>query len=440
MPSFSMESFMAAQFAGQQLNTELANRKADTEMKQVQIQQIKQNQAAQQQQQQAQQSQQAQMAKLMSQFDTEQQAQQTETGAAPDGQKEAALTKESQMYRQIGKTFALSDPAKMESYMKMADSTDGRLQALQVANLKIGEKKTQDTAAYAGSVLDGTVTPQEAFKWVKDNVGLKDAMAMPTDPADYKNFWRQKQTQGLSAKDQVENRRKLEEDAQRAEDRKADRLLRDQTHRDAEADKAASRELLRSSIDSRKETAIDRKATAASATEFRQTEQLNKKAQVEAKPLLEDLHRLQDVKGLLKIDTAASDQQVQQALTSILGSFKGRATNKFYQDNKNFGSFAAHVEGFVSRGFQGRYKEKDRAMIMDMVTNLEKGTVEPALAKLEQQSKKHAEAYKLNPDQIEIQGDFNRDAKIPEYYEGQAFKNPKTGQTVIFKQGKWVYQ
>lgn len=442
---FALQSFLAAQSAGDKINADLDNTRADAALKMQQIAQGQQMMDQRTQQMQAQKEQQAQMTKLMDGFDQEKQAKQIETGQAPDGQKEVDLQTESAHYRQLGKTFAITDPAKMESWYKMADAADGKLAQLQSTNLEIGKKRAASAASYAGAVLSGDVSPDEAFKWVKDNVSLKEAMAIPADPVEAKKYWRTKQNLGLTAAEQLANAQKVQDAADKADALEQARQDRLQFHKDNEADKAAMREVLKSNKADSKEAKIDKAAQQASAAEFRQTEQLNKKLQLEAKPFLEDKRRMDEIEGLLEVNSSAADQQIHQALTSVLGNFKGRATNKFYADNKNFGSVASRMSGFLSHAFAGRYQDSDRLMIRDMMEKMKSDAIEPALAQLESQTKSHAEGYKLDPKQIEITGDFNRQAKAPvpkttQYTEGQIATNPTTGAKLVFKQGKWIPQ
>ncbi len=265
MPNFSMQAFAAAQFAGQQLNTELDNRRQDTEIKKQQVEQYK-SQAAMQAQQQAQsKAQQEQMSKLINDFDQEHQAAQVANGDAPDGQAEQRANKEVERYRQMGNVFLLSDPTKASNFFKMADAAEGKKSEIAKRNLEIGEKRAKDTAAYAGSVLAGDVSPDEAFKWVRENVSLKDAMAIPTDPVEAKAWWRTKQTAGVSAEAQLANARQIKADEQREKDRKEAAAERRQNHLDAERDHAADRELRKMSIKMLNESRIAALAARADA-------------------------------------------------------------------------------------------------------------------------------------------------------------------------------
>jgi hypothetical protein len=62
----------------------------------------------------------------------------------------------------------------------------------------------------------------------------------------------------------------------------------------------------------------------------------------------------------------------------------------------------------LSHGFTGRFSEADRQEIGRMLTEMQSKVIDPALVKLEQQQKTHAKRYGLDPDLIELQGDFNR--------------------------------
>lgn len=408
---FSLQAFMAAQFAGQQLNADLEDRRVTTQMKKAQISQMAFAQQREQMQMDNMKQVQAQLAKLIGDHDNEQQAQQVDNGTAPDTQKEQQLTQEADQYRKVGKAFLVQDPAKSEAFFKMADTVDARRTKLSADNLKLQEKRVQDLASFAGSVLDGGVPAADAFNWVKEHVGLKAAMEIPADPAQAKAFWRAKQLQGTTAAEQLADARRISEDKARETDREERRQQQERFHKDLESDKAAQRELIKQGKAAAAEDRAERKASAAASKEFQQTEALNKQVNKEAKPLLDDKARIDEIEGLLKVNSSSADQQVHQALTSMLGNFKGRATNKFYSDNKNFGSVASRLTGFLSHGFAGRYQESDRAMIGQMLEGLKSNTIEPALASLEKRTKEKAKGYGLKEDQVAIDAEFNRNAK-----------------------------
>lgn len=439
MPNLALQSFLAAQFAGSQLNAELQNRQEDAEIKKQQVMQYKQQSQMQQQQQEQQKAQTAALSKLVNDYDTDLHATQTSTGASPDAQKDQQYEKESAFYKNLGKSFLVSDPARAQSYYKLADDTMTKKAALDKSSLEISEKKAKDVASYAGAVLDGSQDSQQAFAWVKANIGLKDALAIPTDPQEYKNFWKAKQTAGVSAESQLSNARQIAEDVQRDKDRKDAAQDRRDMHVDSERDKAAQRDLIRSGQQAAAEERASRRAEAKDKSDFAQTEKLNSKVQAEAKPFIGDLERVNHIQGLLKVDSSAADQQIHQSLVAVLGDFKGRATNQFYKDNKNFGDVVDKAEGFLSRAFTGRYSENDRVAIGKMMSDMKSKTIEPALAKLESDQKAHAKGYGLDPDQVAIQGDFNRNAKASKYSEGQVATSPD-GRKAVYTNGKWVIQ
>lgn len=443
MSGFSAQAFLAAQFQGQQLRANLDKTQATTELEKQQTQSMKQDMQMKQTAQQQQLAQQQALAAIVSKQDSTLHENQVQDGEVADVPAITKSTQEAQNYRQIGKTLLVTDPAKAASYYKLAQASEKNAADLTEKGAKIEATRAKETSAYAGAVLDGSVNPQEAFQWVKSHISLKDAMQMPnpSDPEAYKAWWKTKQTAGISAEAQMNNKRQVEATAQASADRKEALNLREQEHQDARADRAISREML---LNSRQQAAADRTerlAAAADDKKFKQTEVLNTKVQREAKPLLEDLSRIRTVEGLLKIDSSAGDQQIRQGLTDLMGSFKGRATNLYYKDNKNFGDVVDKLNGVLSRSFTGRYSDNDRRQIRDLVSQMRKNSIEPTLANLEKGQKEHAKKYGLDADQVEVQGDFDRQAKAPvtKYPEGSVATNAK-GEKVMLVNGKWIAQ
>jgi hypothetical protein len=172
---------------------------------------------------------------------------------------------------------------------------------------------------------------------------------------------------------------------------------------------------------------------------FQQTEKLNTTAQKEAKPLLEDRQRIEDVKGLLAVDSSQGDQQVHQALTAVMGHFKGRATNLFYKDNAHYGDLVNRISGMASHAFTGRYSEADRKGIYDMLDGMQNSVIDPSLTRIEDGQKKHAQGYGLDPEQIEVQGDFNRVKPTTAATAAPAIKSIG-GVNYYKKDGQWYKQ
>ena len=175
-------------------------------------------------------------------------------------------------------------------------------------------------------------------------------------------------------------------------------------------------------------------------SDFTQIESLNKTMQKEAKPLLEDRNRIQDVKALLAIDSPEADQQVRQSLVAVLGNFKGRATNLYYKDNKYFGNIANRLTGLAARFTSGRLASDDRTDLHKMLNDLETKLIDPTLTNIEANMKDHAKGYGLDTKQVELSGDFNR-------IEPKAASSPATstytlnGKTyTLNKEGKWITQ
>lgn len=244
--------------------------------------------------------------------------------------------------------------------------------------------------------------------------------------------WAKAQTAAaLSGKDRFQAVEKAREFDQAAADRKEAQAARLEEQRQARADRAAAREeslaLRREMAAGARETREARREARADSTSFKETEALSKTAQKIAEPYLKDRQITSTVKDLLLTDNSASDQQIRQVLPALIGGLKGRATNPYYKDNKSFGSIASRAESLLSHAFAGRYSQEDRAQISTLVNALEKDVIDPALTRIEADQKEKARRYKLNPDHVELMGDFNRAdapaAKVDD--KGAPAKNPK---------------
>lgn len=466
MPNLSMQAFAAANFAGQQLNQELLNRKQDSEIKQQQVAEYQQNFQARQQQQLQSQQQQAAMAKIISEYDQENSVKQVQSGIAPDTQAEQQANREAKLYGDLGRSLLRTDPAKAQGYLQLESLAAGRQAEVASKNQQIQERRAKDVAAVSGAALaaleppdDGNPPPdigqvqKQYFDWVQKNVSLADAQSIPTRPADFKAFLRSKQEAGLTAAEQLRNKREQEDAAQKALDRKAALEERRQARLESQAALAANRETSLAIRQMAVQTRAQAVANEADNQHFRQTETLNRTLQAQAKPFLDDRERIQTVENLLKIDNSASDRQIQQDLVGISGSFKGKATNLYFKQNAHFGDMDDRLTSFVSKAFTGRYSAEDRKQIRDMLAGMRDKVIDPSLSKLESDQKRHAAGYKgLDVGQVGLQGEFNRtsqeaptatpaspaSARPSPYAEGTVATNPKTGASLIFKQGKWV--
>jgi hypothetical protein len=187
---------------------------------------------------------------------------------------------------------------------------------------------------------------------------------------------------------------RLEE--QRARDREM-AAYRQLTMQMRASDQAARAEAHRDAVDARRD-----------ATNFRETEVLNTKLQAVAKPILADRENLDTVRSLLAQDDPRSDQQIRQILGGIFKGPRGIATNKFYADNKTFGDIASRISGVLSKQLSGKFRDDDRAGLLRMVDETERTLIDPQLQKLEDSQRAHAKQYGLDPEDVMIQGDFNR--------------------------------
>lgn len=97
--------------------------------------------------------------------------------------------------------------------------------------------------------------------------------------------------------------------------------------------------------------------------------------EAQLKPVEEVALKISKIKQALASSTPASDVQVQQLLTDVFDD--SRATNLLFSSNRNFGSLAGRMSGFISRAFTGQYSDEQRAQIRAMVDEMESNVVNP---------------------------------------------------------------
>lgn len=136
---------------------------------------------------------------------------------------------------------------------------------------------------------------------------------------------------------------------------------------------------------------------AASAAELRK-EQIT-----QIKPLDTIQQNIAQGKTYLNTSNTASDRQLNALLTDLDGNVK--ATNMLFQDNKNFGSLAGKVSGFVSRAFTGRYTEEQRKQIAELFRDIEKTVIQPGRKKIGDYYKEIAKTQGI-PEKLVATPDF----------------------------------
>lgn len=278
------------------------------------------------------------------------------------------------------------------------------------------DKEHKETAATTAQILldtlkDPSATPSSKAAAVAE-FG-KAAIASGIDPTklpmpntpEFQSLAKRMSLGAQSAEKMQEHAEKAREFEQRQKEMREAKAAALADRQEARRATAAIRE---GNLDLRRSEAADRHARKDDATAFRETEHLNSTLQSAARPLLGDRDRVTSVKGLLAVNSSEGDQQVRQALTSLLGNFKGRATNLYYKDNKNFGDTVDKLFGWSAHTFTGRYSEKDRHDIYEMLDKMEKHVIDPALTRLEADQQRKAKRFNLDPADVAVQGDFNR--------------------------------
>jgi len=269
------------------------------------------------------------------------------------------------------------------------------------------QRQKDSTAASAIDYLS-TKTPESADKVMKDYIAAGgDPRLIPPPGETFDKWVEARQLDGMTGSKKaeflIEVQRKKEEAKSKQEDADARNAETARHNREMEQSKEQARELSRGLHAAVKKT-----------SDINNTEKLNNSLQKAAKPLTDDRNLVEVARGWLMTNDAYSDQQARQALTALSSQFKGRATNIYYKDNKYFGDVANVIYGVIARPFTGKYTEPDRKGLLKMLDDMEQKVIDPALNNLEQGMKKRAKGYDLDPDQVELQGDFTRTKPLPE--------------------------
>lgn len=270
-----------------------------------------------------------------------------------------------------------------------------------------GLARTAMDFARTGSLTDATEVAKAAIA-----AGVNPLDIPKPNTPEFKAWAKQQETAAMSSKEVLAAKEKEREFDDRAAARKEEAERRHQEREEQRADRAesqrASRELRKQLADAAAEERKSRNEERVGKTQFIQTEKLSKEAQHEAEPLLKDLNTVHNIQNLLATDSPVADQQIRQALPALLGGLKGRATNPYYKDSAHFGDVVQKLSDVFSRGFTGRYSEETRRQISQLVTDMQENVLEPGITRIEKDQKSKAVKYGLDPELIEVQGDFTR--------------------------------
>jgi hypothetical protein len=274
-----------------------------------------------------------------------------------------------------------------------------------------GAKETLSAAAYA---YNDNKTPEGrdvlARAALKAGIPIEQ-IPLTNDPKF--DQWAQSQTKApLTGKERLAAEEKVREFDTTTADRKQRAVEHEQTIRAQQAATAAFREASQQQHRDAAGAAADARAARLddkrSETGFREEQKLISVAERTAKPLIDDRDRVTAVKSMLsKSNSSVGDHQVQEALSSVIGTLKSRATNVLYKDNKGFGDVIQRVDDFTSRTFTGRYSDQSRKDIFKMLDDYE-GLLDTSLTGVEKEAQRKGKAYNLDPERITLSGNFNR--------------------------------
>jgi len=427
MAGLSFAAALAANFEGQKLNADLDLTKAEAKDKQAQAQ-LRQMQAA------AMQKRTKDEAELGQWIQTQQAA---ETQPIQDSAQQIKMWQGAE-----AKALGQGNFEGARRMSEMAAAAADRSKQLFMEQQKEQQAK-KETLAEVASEYISSPTPENTLALGKAAVAAGvDPSKIPKDvnsPA-FAAWAKNQQMASMSGKERVAALEKGREFDQKEDERKKEFEERQADRREARAQTAAIQagnlalreqglELRKQLLESTERDRADKVTDAKKNSSFRQSRELNQDLQKQADPMLRDRRLGEDVLGLLRVDSPVADNQISQSLTSLLGEMKGRATNVYYKDNKNFGSAMGRIEGFVTRGLTGRYTESERKEIYEMVTGMQKMTIDPALRNLEKDQKRRAEKFDLDPENIKIQGDFERSSQDSSPGGGRGATSPSLPTT-----------
>jgi hypothetical protein len=215
---FNLADFSNAYIGGQQINLDLQERQQDLQLKKQQVEanrlQMQQQQAAAAQQQQYSQA----MQQLFAKADAADKT--TKDAADPENSNPAAkaAADNAQRFQQLAKlSFSFGRPDEGVKFQQEADKEADRVAKIQSVQDDKAAESLKTVAQSAGAALasdDLMATQKDMFETVKQKQGLAAALQIPTDKAGYKSWLEQRQLQAVSAKDQLEFKRKMADDAE----------------------------------------------------------------------------------------------------------------------------------------------------------------------------------------------------------------------------------
>ena len=336
-------------------------------------------------------------------------------------------------YRQAMRAEA--DNAALRQSLQGVDiSTPEGLSAARNALLRVGnikaaqelDKNALETTKTRGEIATGDITRKATTaKFVRDG------LAGVSDQASY-DAWRQSST-ALGAQ-VAANAPPVFDPAFKAQNiATADEWLKRNVPTIGEKETARHNPVMEQAAATRATAAVEQAAAArgqvAATRENTQAQRgISNAATIRAeqdryiKPLDELQQNISSTRQLLATGTPASDIQIQQQLTDMFD--KSRATNMLFGANKNFGTLAGRVAGFVGRTFTGQYTDKQRSEIREMINDMERNVLTPTRSRIEQHYSGVSKAAGVNPE-LTRTPNFYSDSKSAAQAEADAFLKGK---------------
>lgn len=331
-------------------------------------------------------------------------------GAIGDLKQQAALTKE-------------SDSVREKLYLNQAEE---RKADIEKQNRAAGAMKAINSQPALDDLWSGADADHRKAFAPYFNLGLDGKPIYDDKARQSLDFFGNK---AMSAKEQGELELKALQ--RQIEQQKADnQRLRDEAlERHQKAMEAATRERTAARGNAPKKLPKDYKLDEdgevildpTSPTAARLATGLRKEQTTALKPIDDVQQKVTKSKELLAQSTPAADLQLQMELTNVFD--KARATNMLFSANKNFGSIAGRMEGFIGRAFTGQYTDSQRSQIRQMLDGMESDVIAPARQRIGDHYATLAKTSGVSKDLV----------KTPDFYSSTAAKDPNAEAEAFMK-------
>jgi hypothetical protein len=127
---------------------------------------------------------------------------------------------------------------------------------------------------------------------------------------------------------------------------------------------------------------------------------INAQLERQVDPYRQDMYAIRKMRDLLARDDGAATKQVMDELPGLFA--RNRTTNMLYSKNSSFGNIANRIANAVSQFSTGTFNEDSRRQLREMLDEMQKNVIRPAMVKHEKAFKERAEYGDVDPKLISI--------------------------------------